>query len=42
MQDYTDAERIMIAIQLGMTQMGGYSNLENMQEAYELLEDELH
>ena len=41
MQDYTDAERIMIAIELGMTQMGGYSNLENMQEAYELLVEDL-
>ena len=41
MQDYTDAERIMFAIELGMTQMGGYSNLDNMQEAYELLVEEL-
>lgn len=41
MQDYTDAERIMFAIELGMTQMGGYSNLDNMQEAYKLLVEEL-
>lgn len=41
MQDYTDAERIMFAIELGMTQMGGYTNLDNMQEAYELLVEEL-
>ena len=41
MEDYTDAERIALAIQRGMTSMGGYGNLESMQEAWELLVDEL-
>ncbi len=41
MEDYTDAERAALAIQRGMTSMGGYSNLEAMQEAWELLVDEL-
>lgn len=41
MQDYTTPERIMIAIELGMTQMGGFSDLDAMQEGYELLVDDL-
>ncbi len=41
MQDYTNAERAMITIKLGMTQMGGFSDLDTMVEAWELLVDDL-
>lgn len=41
MQDYTDAERAAITIQLGMTAMGGYNDLDAMQEAWEILVDDL-
>lgn len=41
MQDYTDAERAAITIELGMTQMGGYSDLDAMAEAWEIVVDDL-
>ena len=40
-EDYTDAERAARAIELGMCSMGGYGDLDAMQEAWELLVDEL-
>jgi len=39
-KDYTDGERVARAMELGMNQMGGYSNLEAMAEAWELLVDD--
>lgn len=36
-KDYTDAERIVKTMELGMNQMGGYGDLEAMAEAWELL-----
>lgn len=41
MQDYTNAERVAITIQLGMNAMGGFGEMDDMQEAYEILVDEL-
>lgn len=41
MEDYTNAERAMIAMKMGMTQMGGFSDLETMVEAWELLVDDM-
>lgn len=40
-EDLTEPERIARSISLGMTQLGGYSNLDNMQAAWELLVDDL-
>lgn len=41
MEDYTNAERAMIAIKMGMTQIGGFSDLDTMVEAWELLVDDM-
>lgn len=41
MEDYTNAERAMIAIKMGMTQLGGFSNLDETVEAWELLVDDM-
>lgn len=41
MEDYTTPERAALAIQLGMTAMGGYVDLEDMLGAWELLADDL-
>lgn len=38
-KDYTDSERIVKTMELGMNQMGGYSDLEAMAEAWEELVD---
>lgn len=41
MEDYTTPERAALAIQRGMTSMGGYVPLEDMVSAWELLVDEM-
>lgn len=41
MEDYTEAERIAIVFELGMTQLGGYSNMETLAEAWTILVDDL-
>lgn len=41
MEDYTNAERAMTAIKLGMTSLGGFSNLDETVEAWELLVDDM-
>ena len=38
-KDYTDGERAAKAMELGMNQMGGYSNLEGMADGWEVLVD---
>lgn len=40
-EEWTAGERLATALMLGMTQAGGYSNLENMTEAWEIILDEL-
>ena len=39
-KDYTSGERVARAIELGMNQMGGFSDMDAMQEAWEILVDE--
>ena len=39
-KDYTNAERVARAIELGMNQMGGFGNLADMAEAWEILCDD--
>lgn len=39
-KDYTNAERVAKAIELGMNQMGGFGNLDDMAEAWEILCDD--
>ncbi len=39
-KEYTNGERVARAIYLGMNQMGGFGNLESMQEAWEILCDD--
>lgn len=41
MEEYTVAERVAISIMLGMCQTGGFGDLDVMQEAWELIEEEL-
>ena len=39
-KEYTNGERVARAIELGMNQMGGFSDMEAMAEAWEILVDE--
>lgn len=39
-KDYTNGERVAKAIELGMNQMGGFSDMDAMAEAWEILVDE--
>ncbi|MBR1813791.1 MAG: twin-arginine translocation signal domain-containing protein [Lachnospiraceae bacterium] len=41
MEDYKEEERLAIAIELGVCQAGGYSNLDNMDKAWEIMKDDL-
>jgi len=38
-KEYTNGERVARAIELGMNQMGGFSDMDAMQEAWEILVD---
>lgn len=40
-EDYTEAERIALSIELGITQAGGYSDLDKMAEVWEIVCDDL-